>query len=96
MNDLRRFSSEQDFVTSGIRFVWENSTATSHTITHDGCREGGACAIDSGVFRLHETFEITGLPTDNIPTHCTLHPTIRGPGEVGSLSHLYPSDSRLR
>ncbi len=70
-------------MTSGIPIVWENPTATPHTITHDGCREGGACAFDSGAIRPHETFEIPGLPPGQYPYHCTLHPIMRGMVEVG-------------
>ncbi len=63
------FTPPQAFVTSGIGIVWENPTATPHTITNDGCREGGACAFDSGATCLHETFEITGLPHGQNPYH---------------------------
>lgn len=77
------FTPQQAFVTSGVPIVWENPTATPHTITHDGCREGGACAFDSGAIRPHETFEIPGLSPGQYPYHCTLHPIMRGMVEVG-------------
>lgn len=56
------FTPQQAFVTSGFPIIWENPTATPHTITHDGCRKSGVCAFDSGAIRPHETFEIAGLP----------------------------------
>ncbi|MEO8327760.1 MAG: hypothetical protein ABI618_18065 [Nitrospirota bacterium] len=77
------FTPQRAYVTSGIPIVWENPTATPHTITHDGCREGGACVFDSGAIRPHETFEIPGLSPGQYPYHCTLHPIMRGMVEVG-------------
>ncbi len=77
------FSPQQAFVTSGIPIVWENPTATPHTITHDGCKEGGVCVFNSGAIRPHETFEIPSLPPGQYSYYCTLHPIMRGMVEVG-------------
>lgn len=87
------FTPQQAFVNSGIRIVWENPTATSHTITHDGCKVGGACAFDSDAIRPHETFEIMGLPPSEhilIIAHAT--PSCGVCSKLASLSRPYPSD----
>lgn len=77
------FTPQRAFVTSGIPILWKNPTATHHTITHDGCENGGVCAFDSGAIRPHESFEISGLPPGQYSYHCTLHPIMRGVVEVG-------------
>jgi plastocyanin len=77
------YTPQRAIVTSGIPIIWENPTATHHTITHDGCGKDGTCAFDSGAIRPHGTFEIAGLSPGHYPYHCTLHPIMRGVVEVG-------------
>lgn len=65
-------------VLSGTLVWWENPTATHHTVTHDGCKRGGACLFDSGAISPSGMFELPELPPGSYPYHCTLHPIMRG------------------
>jgi len=62
----------------GIVVRWENPTATYHTVTHDGCQQGGSCLFDSGAIPPSGVYELPELPPGNYPYHCTLHPIMRG------------------
>lgn len=57
---------------------WVNPTATHHTITHDGCKQNGQCAFDSGSIPPNEVFEIPDLAPGRYSYHCVLHPIMRG------------------
>jgi len=70
---------------SAIR--WENPTATHHTVTHDGCKEGGICFFDSGSIPPAGVYEIQELPPGRYPYHCALHPVMRGMLIVTSSDH---------
>lgn len=70
---------------SAIR--WENPTATHHTVTHDGCKEGGLCLFDSGSIPPAGAYEIQALPPGQYPYHCTLHPIMRGTLIVTGVDH---------
>ena len=62
----------------GTIIRWENPTATHHTITHDGCKDGGNCAFDSGAIAPKGKFSLYSLAPGRYPYHCTLHPIMRG------------------
>lgn len=66
---------------------WENPTATHHTVTHDGCREGGPCLFDSGSIPPAGVYEIPGLPPGRYSYHCTVHPIMRGTIVVTNADH---------
>ncbi len=65
-------------VSVGTIIWWENPTATHHTITHDGCKNGGFCAFDSGTIAPKGKFSLYSLAPGRYPYHCTLHPIMRG------------------
>ena len=65
-------------VLSGTLVRWENPTATHHTVTHDGCQQGGSCLFDSEAIPPSGVYELPGLPPGHYPYHCTLHPIMRG------------------
>ena len=65
-------------VSLGTIIWWENPTATHHTITHDGCKNGGVCAFDSGAIAPKGKFSLYSLAPGRYPYHCTLHPIMRG------------------
>lgn len=65
-------------VTDGTPIAWQNRTAAHHTVTHDGCVNGGICAFDSGAVEPDGSFVISGLPPGRYPYHCRLHPIMRG------------------
>jgi plastocyanin len=65
-------------VSVGTIIWWENPTATHHTITHDGCKNGGNCAFDSGAIAPKGKFGLYSLAPGRYSYHCTLHPIMRG------------------
>jgi len=65
-------------VSVGTVIWWENPTATLHTITHDGCKNGGFCAFDSGGIAPNGKFSVYDLPPGRYSYHCSLHPVMRG------------------
>jgi len=69
---------EAPSVVRGTVVRWENPTATHHTVTHDGCRQGGACLFDSGVIPPTGAYELPELPPGEYSYHCELHPIMRG------------------
>jgi plastocyanin len=69
-------------VARGAGIQWSNPTATYHTITSDGCRNGGRCLFDSGSIPPDGTYTLPGLPPGRYSYHCTLHPIMRGVIEV--------------
>ncbi|UCE64292.1 MAG: hypothetical protein JSU59_03885 [Nitrospirota bacterium] len=72
------YSPKAAHVSLGTVIRWENPTATHHTITHDGCRNGGYCAFDSGAIAPKGKFSLNSLAPGKYPYHCTLHPIMRG------------------
>ena len=72
------FLPKAAFVRAGTPVRWENPTATRHTITHDGCVNGGPCAFDSGVIPPSGVYDLAGLAPGRYAYHCTLHPIMRG------------------
>lgn len=72
------YSPKAAQVSVGTIIWWENPTATHHTITHDGCRNGGHCAFDSGAIAPKGKFSLYSLAPGSYPYHCTLHPIMRG------------------
>ena len=70
-------------VAAGSPIVWENPTASHHTVTHDGCMRGDSCAFDSGALAPDRHFTVPGLPPGHYPYHCELHPIMRGTLIVG-------------
>jgi len=72
------YSPKAAQVSVGTIIWWENPTATYHTITHDGCKNGGYCAFDSGAIAPKGKFSLYSLAPGQYPYHCTLHPIMRG------------------
>jgi plastocyanin len=72
------YSPKAAQVSVGTIIWWENPTATHHTITHDGCKNGGDCAFDSGAIAPKGKFSLYSLAPGKYPYHCTLHPIMRG------------------
>lgn len=72
------YSPKAAQVSVGTIIWWENPTATHHTITHDGCKNGGYCAFDSGAIAPKGTFSLYSLAPGRYSYHCTLHPIMRG------------------
>ncbi len=69
-------------VSMGVPVVWKNPTASPHTVTHEGCREGVGCAFDSGAIYPGGSFHLPSLPPGVYPYYCTLHPIMKGILEV--------------
>lgn len=65
-------------VSAGAPIRWDNPTGSPHTITHDGCVEGGPCAFDSGSVPPNGSYTIPGLTPGRYPYQCRLHPIMRG------------------
>ena len=65
-------------VPSSVPIRWENTTGTTHTITHEGCDAGTGCLFDSGSVRPGETYELPGLPPGDYGYFCRVHPIMRG------------------
>lgn len=57
---------------------WDNPTASTHTVRHDGCIEKGPCLFDSGAVPPNGSYTIRRLPPGRYPYHCELHPIMRG------------------
>lgn len=55
-----------------------NPTSSPHTITHEGCRKSGPCAIDTGAIQPGEDYLIPSPPPGRYPYYCELHPIMRG------------------
>lgn len=72
------YHPEAASVISGTVVQWENPTATHHTVTHDGCKQGGPCLFDSGSIPPTGVFELPKLPPGQYSYHCKLHPIMRG------------------
>lgn len=81
------YQPEAASVSLGTVVLWENPTATHHTVTQDGCEEGGACLFDSGAIPPSGIFELPELPPGQYPYHCTLHPIMRGTVVVTGPNH---------
>ena len=64
-------------LSSSIPIRWENTTGTTHTITHDGC-DAGTCLFDSGSVRPGDSYEVPGLPPGDYAYFCRVHPIMRG------------------
>ena len=62
---------------------WNNPTASTHTVRHDGCAKKGPCLFDSGAVSPNGSYTISGLPPGRYPYHCELHPIMRGELVVG-------------
>jgi plastocyanin len=76
-------------VSTGSPIMWENPTATEHTVTHTGCLENGDhCAFDSGLMLPTGTFALPGLAPGQYPYICRIHPIMRGVITVTEASHL--------
>jgi plastocyanin len=76
-------------VSTGSPIMWENPTATEHTVTHMGCLENGDhCAFDSGLMLPTGTFALPGLAPGQYPYICRIHPIMRGVITVTEPSQL--------
>lgn len=65
-------------VPAGYQIQWNNKTATTHSVTHDGCLTGEACAFDSGAVASGNSFSLSLLQPGTYPYYCRLHPIMRG------------------
>ncbi|GJL65396.1 MAG: hypothetical protein NPIRA05_03670 [Nitrospirales bacterium] len=65
-------------IQSGTPIHWNNPTASSHTVRHDGCDKEGPCLFDSGAVPPNGSFSVPGLAPGRYPYHCELHPIMRG------------------
>lgn len=65
---------------------WNNPTASTHTVRHDGCAKKGPCLFDSGAVHPNGSYTIQGLAPGRYPYHCELHPIMRGELVVGGQS----------
>jgi plastocyanin len=65
-------------LSSSVPIRWENTTSTTHTITHESCEAGTRCLFDSGSVRPGERYELPGLPPGDYPYFCRVHPIMRG------------------
>jgi plastocyanin len=79
----RPFEAEVQLQTT-IR--WNNPTASTHTVRHDGCAQKGPCLFDSGAVPPNGSYTISGLAPGRYPYHCELHPVMRGELVVGGKS----------
>jgi plastocyanin len=57
---------------------WINSTASPHTVRHDGCLTEDRCAFSSIAVPPDSVLMIAPLPPGRYPYHCELHPVMRG------------------
>jgi len=66
-------------VSAGIPVRWSNSTASPHSIRHDGClTDDGPCVFQSIAVPPDNSFVIAPLPPGRYSYHCELHPVMRG------------------
>lgn len=65
-------------VPTGTPIRWDNPTPTEHTITHDDCVSGDACAFDSGMMQANDSYTLPSLPPGRYAYHCRIHPIMRG------------------
>ncbi len=65
---------------------WNNPTASTHTVRHDGCAKKGPCFFDSGAVPPNGSYTIQGLAPGRYAYHCQLHPIMRGELIVGGQS----------
>lgn len=72
------FGQQQPIVNVQTSIRWVNVTATHHTVTHDGCVNGGMCVFDSNPIPPDGQFEVLALPPGEYSYHCRLHPVMRG------------------
>lgn len=79
----RPFKAEIQFQTT-IR--WNNPTASTHTVRHDGCAQKESCLFDSGAVPPNGSYSISALAPGRYPYHCELHPIMRGELVVGGQS----------
>ena len=57
---------------------WVNSTASPHSVRHDGCLTDELCAFQSIAVPPDSSFVIAPLPPGRYAYHCELHPIMRG------------------
>jgi plastocyanin len=66
-------------VSAGVPVRWSNSTASPHSIRHDGClTDEGPCVFRSITVPPDNSFVIAPLPPGRYSYHCELHPVMRG------------------
>jgi plastocyanin len=63
---------------STIPIRWDNTTGTTHTITHEACDAGTGCMFDSGLVLPDGSYELPGLPPGDYAYFCRVHPIMRG------------------
>ena len=66
------------FVSVGVPVRWSNSTASPHSILHDGCLTEDPCAFRSIAVPPDDSFVVAPLPPGRYHYHCELHPIMRG------------------
>ena len=72
------YSPELAQIGTGTPISWKNTTATLHSITHDGCTTGERCAFDSGPIGPSGTFTVHDLSPGSYSYYCSFHPIMRG------------------
>lgn len=65
-------------VPAGVPIRWFNSTASPHSVRHDGCLDDDTCAFQSAALQPDDSFMIAPLPPGRYGYHCELHPIMRG------------------
>lgn len=72
------YQPPQATATAGTPIRWLNSTASHHSVRHDGCLTEGNCAFESIALSPDSSFVIAPLPPGRYDYHCELHPIMRG------------------
>ena len=85
----RPFKAEIEWHTT---ILWNNPTASTHTVRHDGCVQKGPCLFDSGAVLPNGSFMIQGLAPGRYPYHCELHPIMRGELIIGASPFESPGE----
>ncbi len=65
-------------ISPGQLVQWHNQSMQPHTVTHDGCAQGGMCAFASKHLHPGERFSVRGLLPGIYSYHCEIHPFMRG------------------
>ncbi len=72
------YEPQEAVVPTGTPVRWVNSTASPHSVRHDGCLREESCAFQSLAVPPDSSYAIAPLPPGRYPYHCELHPIMRG------------------
>ena len=87
------YRPQQAIVPANKPVRWVNSTASPHSVRHDGCLTEDRCAFQSIAVPPDSSYEIAPLPPGRYSYHCELHPIMRGTLIVIEPSTRYEEDS---